>query len=82
MGMGPGGVIDTNQHQQGIDGYRREGIGGHPMNLAIEIHGDDCDSGGETSHRFAELGRIQGHGLGAEISEATSPPYSQPPTLP
>jgi hypothetical protein len=49
-------MIDANQYQGRVKRYRREGISSHAMDLAFLVDGDDCDSGGKRTHRFAEVG--------------------------
>lgn len=61
VGVGAGGMIDANQHQEGIKGHGGEGVRGHAVDFAIEIEGHDGDASGEMSHGFAEVGGIQSH---------------------
>ena len=61
MSMSAGGVVDTNQHQRWIKRNRSERVGGHAVDLAIQIDRDDRHSGGKASHRFSEFGWIEGH---------------------
>ena len=48
-------MVDANQHQRRIERDRGEGIGGHAMYLALEVHRDDGYAGRETSQRLAEF---------------------------
>ena len=61
VGMGARGVVHADQHQHGVERNGCERIGGHAMNFAVEIHGDNRDPSGEASHSFAEFGVTQAH---------------------
>lgn len=61
MSMRTRRVIHANQYQHGIERDGGEGIGRHPVNLAIQVDGDNGDSSSEAPHCFAKLGRIQAH---------------------
>jgi len=82
MGMGPSFMIDADQHQQRIEGNRTESVGGHAMNFAVEIDGDDGDSGGETAHSFAEFGRIQRHKRNQAAAGSGTAPSQVPSVRP
>jgi len=59
MVVGARAVVDTNQHEHGIQRHRSKRVGRHTVDLAVEVYGDDCHPGGEGSHSFAEFSRIQ-----------------------
>lgn len=61
MGMRACAAIHAHQQKQRIERYGSQRIGGHAVNFAVQVHGDDADSGGESSHRFSEVSLIQTH---------------------
>lgn len=61
MSMGAGAVVDANQYQHGVERYGGKCVGGHAMDLAIQINGNDRYPGGERPHGFAELALVQAH---------------------
>ena len=49
VGVSAGPMVDANQHQRRIERNRSKGIGGHPLHLALVVHGNDSHSGRKTS---------------------------------
>ena len=64
MGMCPGSVVHTDQHQHGVERDGRKSVCRHAVNLAVLIDGDDRDTGRKTPHRLAKVGRAQGRVAG------------------
>ena len=56
MRMRAGFIIDADQDEQRIERDGAEGVGGHAVNLAVKVDGDDGDSGGEAAQGAAKLG--------------------------
>ena len=82
MRVGACAVIDADQNQHGIERNRGKGIRRHPVDLAVEVDGNDCDPGGERSHRLAEfLADMIVETLIVEklLATSSSPPYRMGP---
>src|ERR1700734_4444266 len=61
MGMGLGGVADAYQHQKRSEGDRGERVGGHAVDLAVQIYSNNGYTGGKASHRFPVFCRAKAH---------------------
>ena len=66
-GQQTGIVIDANEDEERIEGYRGKGIGGHAMNLAgFAFNSDDGDAGGKVADDAPKMSgceRSGGHRL-------------------
>src|SRR5215472_5892886 len=94
MSVGTGVVIDADQYEQGFERHRGKGVGGHAVDFAIEVQGNDGHPGGEGAHRSSEFCGVQSHGCGGNgrVPKSDSkedvartgfhPCLRQPPTLP
>lgn len=54
-------MVHTHQYQHRIERYRGEGVGGHAVDLAVEVDGNNSDPGRESAHRFSKIRWIQAH---------------------
>ena len=55
VGVGTSFLIDADQHQHGVERDRGEGVGGHAVDFAFGVQGDNSDAGGEASEGLAEV---------------------------
>ena len=53
--MGIGGLVDADEHQEGVEGKGCHGVGGHTMEVFAKTGCDDRDAGGEAAHCTPEI---------------------------